>query len=143
MHAIGEMGLGPLFAVNMQWKSASLSRSTSDIMNEECFRQLKRNNWFAKRPTLLGFARLEIQLIPKPPKESTAGWDYRGISDCMLSEAAYLPRQFTIVVEKGNFEGAQYVAGRQELRLTFDTSPYPTADGYNQERTRGPPWKDI
>jgi hypothetical protein len=64
------------------------------------------------------------------------------MNDYMLLEDAYLPRQFTITVEKGNFAGAEYTAGRCELRITFDTSPYPTLDAYNRERSRDGPRPD-
>lgn len=61
----------------------------------------------------------------------------------MLSKAAYLPREFTVIVEKGNFAAVRDYSGQRELRMTFDTSPYPTREGYNHERRSGLTGDDI
>ena len=110
-------------------------------MGKENFKHLKHTNMLTSRPTLLGSSRLEIQLNPKLPEKSGRGWPrpfLRDLNDCMLLESAYRPRHFTIVVEEGNFAGAEFAAGRCELRMTFDTSPYPTLEAYNRERRDGP-----
>jgi hypothetical protein len=83
----------------------------------------------AKRPTLLGAFRLKMQLLGGP--------------DGLLSKAASLPRDFTVVIEKGNFAAVGGGRFRRELRMTFDTSPYPLLDGYNRERRGGPPPEDL
>jgi hypothetical protein len=104
------VGLGWLFEMSMQWKFIPTPpRSTADILEDECFRHLKHTNILTKRPTFIGSARLHIQLSPIQAK----AW-----SRHLLSEAAYLLRGFTIVVE---------------LRMKFDISPYPALDAYDKQ----------
>ena len=107
----------------MQWKFIPTPpRSTVDTLEDECFRHLKHTNILTKRPMFLGSARLHIQMSPIQAK----GWSRR-----LLSEAAYLPREFTIVVEEGNFAAVRDY--RHELRMTFDISPYPAPDAYDKQ----------
>jgi hypothetical protein len=63
-----------------------------------------------------------------PPQE-------RGWSRLLLSEVACLPREFTIVVEEENPAAARN--DRHELRMTFDVSPYPALEAYNEQGRSG------
>lgn len=51
-------------------------------------------------------------------------------SRLLLLEAACLPREFTIVVEQGDFAAVR--GCRHDLRMTFDISPYPALEAYNE-----------
>jgi hypothetical protein len=114
-------------------------------MNEECFAHLKHTNMLTKRPTLLGCFHFEMQLSPIAPEKWNIpeSCQWMRTSELMLSDAAFLPRQFTVVVERGNFGAINHEAGRRVLRMTFDTSSYPTADGYNHNPRSGPPWDSL
>lgn len=124
------MGLGWLFELSVQWKPISTPRPTADIMNDESFRHLQHTNLLTKSPTLLGAGRLEIQLSPISGKESR-----------LLSEAVFQPRQFTVVLEQGNFAAVRDV--RYGQRMTFDASPYPTLVGYDHRRRGGPSPEEL
>jgi hypothetical protein len=114
--------LGYLFEISMQWKFIlTPPRSTADILKDECFRH---TNILTKQPKFLGSARLHIQMGPPRTRE----W-----SRLLLLEAACLPREFTIVVEEGDFAAVQ--GWRHELRMTFDVSPYPALEAYSEYST--------
>jgi hypothetical protein len=86
-----EMGLGWLFEISLQWKFIpTLHRSPANVLDDECFKHLKHANISTKRPNFVGSGRLHVHMSPTQAK----GWSRR-----LLSEAAYLPRDFTIVVE--------------------------------------------
>ena len=124
LNAIGDMGLGWLFEMFMQWEFiATPPRSTAaDILKDDCFKHLGHTNILKKSPKFLGSARLRIQMRPIQAKE----W-----SRDLLSETACLPRDFTIVVEEGNFAAVR--DDRHKLRMTFDISPYPALETYNEQ----------
>jgi hypothetical protein len=109
--------------MSMQWKFIPTPpRPTADILKDECFRH---TNKLTKQPKFLGSARLQIQMGPPQNRE----W-----SRLLLLEATCLPREFTVVVEEGNFAAVQ--GERYELRMTFDISPYPALEAYNEHSGR-------
>jgi len=74
--------------------------------------------WFFEMSTQWNF-------IPTPPR-STADI----IED--------LPREFTVVVEEGNFTTVR--DHRHELRMTFDISPDPSLDAYDKQKREQSTW---
>ncbi|SMR59648.1 unnamed protein product [Zymoseptoria tritici ST99CH_1A5] len=144
--AFGELGTGLMIAMTMQWKF--ISTFTTDFIDDERFRHIKHTNMLSKRPKLLGSFRLEMQLNSRAPKDMYLSGRAEGLernTKLFLSDAAFLSRQFTVIIEKGNFAAVTdyNTGGRRELRMTFDASPYPAREAYRVDRTSGPGLEDF
>ncbi|EGP84936.1 uncharacterized protein MYCGRDRAFT_95032 [Zymoseptoria tritici IPO323] len=132
--------------MTMQWKF--ISTFTTDFIDDERFRHIKHTNMLSKRPKLLGSFRLEMQLNSRAPKDMYLSGRAEGLernTKLFLSDAAFLSRQFTVIIEKGNFAAVTdyNTGGRRELRMTFDASPYPAREAYRVDRTSGPGLEDF
>lgn len=110
-----------------------------------------------KDPHLIGQFDIELTLTKRRiPKLGHAEMHNYRINESLLSDDAFLPKTYTVRLEKGNFltsfealrtEEIQYIP-RFALRLVFDKSPYPAR--YEWKEPEGAPdamklweWKDF
>ncbi len=122
-----------LFALNLKWRLFSLSPRNA-VSVPPC-----ASIWRTK-PETLGTFRLEITLT----RDLASGLRAPDPAICAqchesyLLDTAYLPKVFTVTLQKGNFlpasraghEDKTYIL-RYGLRLLFDRSPFPSYEGFN------------
>ncbi|KXL51596.1 MAG: hypothetical protein FE78DRAFT_26351 [Acidomyces sp. 'richmondensis'] len=134
---IGELScmaqLSYAFAVNMDWKILPQSEPEEPVEPSETAIEEDR------KPQVLGRAKLEITLNATLAKSLQAREPskFAAANERHLSEAAFTPRTFTIIVERGNFMPKPLVGiaegdfrHRYGLRLLFDKSPFPSREGF-------------
>jgi hypothetical protein len=127
LHCVLEMTY--IFAVNFTWKSLPPKTNTNTSMK--------------RTPQSLGTLNLEITLDtsvanswPGPvPCWSSPDQPWSSPNLHSLTKAAFQPRCFEVMVEKGNFIPDLYIGQKEKkyyqwgLRLVFDHSPYPAQEG--------------
>nr|POF22144.1 hypothetical protein CFP56_36230 [Quercus suber] len=133
--AVGELGTGFVFGVNMKWRSVPRRREWYGINDNQIS---KHTNPLAAAPAFLGRLQLEITLENSMAVSLTRFGFHHDSNEATLTVAAFLPRLFTVVIERGNFLHEDYVGRfdscRSALRLTFDVSPYPLLESYRLDR---------
>lgn len=132
------MGLGLILSAALQWRILPLSASVDKIMDDRLF---QHNNILTRKPRRLCCCRLELTLINKLPTSlidkltgKPWGWgEYWHVSQ--FAQSALLPRQFTVILEQGNFKVIHEEGEKRfGLRLMFDKPPWPTFDGLSQQK---------
>lgn len=111
------------------WKSVGPLRDPNQIENPS----QSRNAGQSKSPQLLGRLDIEITLLKKLPKQAESSILSKStrLNELSLTDDAFLPKTYTLRIERGNFSEPCYIGypgaekPRFALRLIFDNSPYP------------------
>lgn len=109
-------------------------------------------------PHILGEFDIDITLTKRRiPRFSQTKVYQRTVNESLLTDEAFLPKRYTIRLEKGNFlwpydamkpESENKATPRFALRLTFDKSPYPPRNEWKEpggapDATRMWEWKEF
>lgn len=118
----------PIVIATLRWIDLGLSKELIETIKESR----------KARPQLLSALRLEMTLdkqVPKGVRKNNSS--FNNPSETYVKDAAFgSPREFKIMIEKGNFM-PQWRVGqyhgeddRWSRRLLFDQSPCPTCEGF-------------
>ncbi|KNG90685.1 hypothetical protein ANOM_001099 [Aspergillus nomiae NRRL 13137] len=91
-----------------------------------------------QRPSILAQFNIEMTLTTRRPTTLGDSINRRVINEQLLTDAAFLPKEYTATLEAGRFLCASDVGGgysdspRYGARLSFDKSPYPPREEWKE-----------
>ncbi|OAA72184.1 hypothetical protein ISF_01257 [Cordyceps fumosorosea ARSEF 2679] len=110
--------------------------------DQQAFSQTVDIAKYDSSPASLQTTKVDMTLTQRRiPKLGNVDMSKYKINESLLVEAAFQPKTYTFTLEKGNFftpydaqspEGLTEFTPRFQLRLTFDTSPYPPRDEWKK-----------
>ena len=121
-------------AAEFEWK-AQRPESLEQVIDLNSISGTRRN------PHLISLFDIELTLTKRrTPRLSTPETQPWQINELRLTDDAFLPKRYTIRLEKGNFlapadnisESKNEFMSRYALRLVFDKSPYPPRHEWKQ-----------
>ena len=124
-------------AAEIEWKLLSPGAAEQDIDTSNENDPREKYNW-AKNQKAVQVAKVDVEITLTKRRISTIS-EKPKINELLLTDEAFLPKQYTLRLEKGVFHPYELEKLRIPewsptfgLRLTFDKSPYPTREEWKK-----------